>query len=299
VLVSVITPSLQQGRFIERTLESVWRQRHPSFEIEHIVMDGGSTDGTLDILQRWSGRITYFSRPDHGQAAAINAGLAIARGGILAYLNSDDVYLDHAVEAAVAAFDASPDADVIYGDAHCIDSEDRMIGSYPTSDWSLERLHTVCYLCQPAVFFRRSVLDEFGPLDDRLHYCMDYEYWLRLGMGGARFAHIRTPLASSRIHRMAKTIRTTMAAHVETNDMLLARLGKVPDNWLWNYAHAVLDGRGVPRGASRTYLGRIALHTLAAAFRWNGMPSLALLRTLGSWYVRGASTIPPRPEPAD
>jgi hypothetical protein len=96
VLVSVITPSYQQGRFIERTLESVWRQNRGTLAgaIEHIVMDGGSTDGTVEILERWGDRISFSTGPDGGQAAAINAGMAMARGGILAYLNSDDVYYD-------------------------------------------------------------------------------------------------------------------------------------------------------------------------------------------------------------
>lgn len=283
--VSVVTPSFQQGRFLERTLESVWRQRRPECAVEHIVMDGGSTDGTLEILARWRNRIAYSSGPDAGQTAAINAGMALARGEILAYLNSDDVYYDGAVAAAVDAFERDPEADVVYGDADLVDADDRVLGPYPTERWSLERLKLVCFLCQPAVFFRRRVLQRFGPFDERLDHCMDYEYWLRLGLGGLRFVHLPMRLAASRIHPETKTMRAPRAAHTEINDMLKSRIGAIPDNWLWNYAHAVLDDRGVPRERSRAYMARIAMLSVRAAFRWNGFPSLSLLRTLAWWYV--------------
>jgi glycosyltransferase involved in cell wall biosynthesis len=275
-LVSVVTPSLQQGAFLERTIESVARQRG----VEHIVMDGGSTDGTLAILERWRGRITFHSGRDGGQTAAINAGLVIARGDVLAYLNSDDVYDDGAVDAALDAFARDPAADVVYGNANCIDAEDRVIGAYPTEAWSLDRLKVTCFLCQPAVFFRRRVLERFGPFDAALAYCMDYEYWLRLALGGARFVHVDETLAASRLHRDAKTFRAPLAVHEEINGMLRTRLGAVPDNWLWNYAHAVLDERGVARTRDRNYLLRVSALTVAAALRWNGMPSMPMLRML-------------------
>src|SRR6185295_4006787 len=125
---------------------------------------------------------------------------------ILAYLNSDDVYYDGAVGAALEAFRRDPSADVVYGDADFIDADDRVIGRYPTEEWSLERLKLVCFLCQPAVFFRRRVLDELGPFDARFQHCMDYEYWLRLGIRGRRFRHIPVRLAASRVHGSTKTL---------------------------------------------------------------------------------------------
>jgi glycosyltransferase involved in cell wall biosynthesis len=294
VLVSIVTPSYQQGLFIERTLESVARQ---GSGVEHIVMDGGSTDGTVAILERWRERISFSSARDGGQTAAINAGVARARGDVLAYLNSDDVYYEGAVAAAVAAFTRDPDADVVYGDAVHIDVADRVIGTYPTEEWSIERLKLVCFLCQPAVFFRRRVIERFGAFDARLDYCMDYEYWLRLGMRGARFVHIPTRLAASRIHDATKTRSRPREAHTEINNMLRERIGRVPDNWLWNYAHAVLDSRGIARSADRGYLLRAALLTTAAAFRWNGFPSMPLLRGTGSWFVHGSSFVSRGVEP--
>jgi glycosyltransferase involved in cell wall biosynthesis len=284
-----VTPSLQQGRFIERTLESVWRQQRDSLagRIEHIIMDGGSTDGTREILERWSDRLSFSSEPDGGQTEAINAGLALARGEILAYLNSDDVHYEGAILSALSVFDNDPLADVVYGDADWIDADDRLIGPYPTEQWSLERLELICFLCQPAVFFRRRVLERFGPFDSRLHYCMDYEYWLRLGMGGARFVHLPRKLAASRVHPATKTLGSRVQAHAEVNDMLKERLGAVPDNWFSNYAHAVLDGRGVPRTASPDYLIRIARLMVGAAIRWNGYPSMTLLRMVASSFRNG------------
>lgn len=293
--VSIVTPSLQQGQFIERTLRSVWRQNcgRLAGAIEHIVMDGGSTDGTVAILEQWRDRISFSTGRDGGQSAAINAGLAKAGGEILAYLNSDDVYYDGAIAAAVAAFDADPSVDVVYGEGDFIDCDDRFIDRYPTEAWSVERLKLLCFLCQPAVFFRRSVLEQFGPFDAKLHYCMDYEYWLRLAARGARFAYIPVKLAASRIHPATKTLTSPLSAHIETNDMLNERLGTVPDNWLSNYAYAVMDGRGIARDTSRNYLARVAALTAGAAFRWNGFPSISLVRTLTSSLLHGASTVPP------
>jgi glycosyltransferase involved in cell wall biosynthesis len=293
VLVSIVTPSYQQGRFIERTLESVARQ---GGDFEHIVMDGGSTDGTVAILERWRDRISFSSGPDGGQTAAINAGIARARGEVLAYLNSDDVYYDGAVAAAVEAFERDPSADVVYSDAVHIDAGDRIIGTYPTEEWSMARLKLVCFLCQPAVFFRRRVIERFGPFDARLNYCMDYEYWLRLGMRGARFVHIPMRLAASRVHDATKTRTRPRQVHREINNMLRERIGTVPDNWLWNYAHAILDARGVARSAERSYLLRAAMLTAIAAFRWNGFPSMSLLRGTGSWFVHGSSFVTRRAE---
>ena len=280
--VSIITPSFQQASFIERTLESVWKQRQTLPGIEHIVMDGGSTDGTLDILHRWKDRIQFSSGPDDGQTAAINAGLAVARGEILAYLNSDDVLYERALARVASAFAANPDVDVVYGQADLIDEADRIVGAYPTEPWSLQRLKLICFLCQPATFFRRRTLERFGDFDSRLQYCMDYEYWLRLATRGAQFLYLPEKLAAARNHGAAKTQRFRRQAHVEINDVLKRVFGVVPDNWLTNYACAVLDAQGVRRSRNAAYVSRLTLHALYAAFRWNGLPSARDVRAIGS-----------------
>jgi len=285
VLVSIVTPSFQQGEFIERTLASVARQEG----VEHIVMDGGSTDGTAAVLRRWRDRIAYTSGPDGGQTEAINTGLARSAGEILAYLNSDDIYYDGAIAAVVQAFRDHPEADVVYGDADIIDADDCVLRSYPTEEWSLERLKLVCFLCQPAVFFRRRVFEQCGPFDARFDHCMDYEYWLRLAMRGRKFVHIPVKLAASRAHARTKTMSVPRRVHTEINDMLKERFGRIPDNWLWNYAHAVLDDRGMARESNRRYATRAALLAVGAALRWNGWPSVSLMRSAASSVVRGSA----------
>jgi len=209
-------------------------------------------------------------------------------------LNALNSQLNDELGHAVAAFDADPSVDVVYGDADFIDCDDRFIARYPTEEWSLERLKLICFLCQPAVFFRRRVLEQFGPFDTNLHYCMDYEYWLRLAARGVRFLHIPVTLAASRIHPTTKTLSSPLSVHTEIIDMLKAYVGTIPDNWFSNYAYAVLDARGVARNVSRGYLARIAVRAVGAAFRWNGFPSVSLLRMLASSLLRGASTVPPR-----
>ena len=192
--VSIVTPSYNQGRFLERTIRSVLAQRDaaPAFRgpFEYLVMDGGSRDESVEILKRYSADLQWVSEKDRGQADAVNKGLARATGEIIGWLNSDDIFYPGALAAAVDFFARRPDIDVVYGNGNHIDERDGIIEPYPTEDWDFERLKERCFLCQPAVFFRRRVVERFGPLGVQWHYALDYEYWLRLGKGGARFARI-------------------------------------------------------------------------------------------------------------
>jgi GT2 family glycosyltransferase len=265
VKVSVVTPSFQHARFLERTLDSVERQE--GVEVEHMVCDAASTDGTVELLRARGARVRWVSEPDAGQADAVNKGIRATDGEIIGWLNSDDVYYPGALAAVRAHFERHPEVDVVYGDADHIDLEDRPFEAYPTEPFDLRRLVQACFLCQPATFFRRRAAERHGLLDARLQYCMDYEYWLRLALAGARFAHLPVKLAGSRLYAENQTLGSRVKVHAEINDMLKRTLGRVPRRWLVNYAYAVVDAEGA---SGLTRRPRALVQFLRAARRWNG-----------------------------
>lgn len=181
-LVSVVTPSYNQGRFIRATIESVLSQDYPN--LEYIVMDGGSTDETGAIVREYGSRIVFVSKPDRGQSHAINEGFRLAKGSVLAWLNSDDVFLPGAVGSAVRVLSCNPDAGLVYGDGYLIDAAGNITGRFPhTREPDLWRLvHLSDYILQQSVFFRREVLDDVGYVDESLHYGLDWDLFIRIGM---------------------------------------------------------------------------------------------------------------------
>ncbi len=284
---SIITPSLDQGTFIERTIRSVLEQAPQGSGVEYIVVDGGSRDGTLSVLQRYSDQLRWISEPDHGQAHAFNKGVRATSAELIGWVNSDDVYLPGALRAVCSFFKAHPEVDVLYGEADYVDEHDRVIGRYPTEAFDLARLHETCYLCQPAVFFRRRLVDRFGLLDERLHYTLDYEYWLRLARGGAVFAHIPDVLAASRLHAGIKTYAGRLKQHQEMNWMMRQRLGSVPDQWLYNYAHARLEQTNLDRTKHLRFGLALTVLTLWASLRWNHTVPSSVRGTMVIWLKDG------------
>lgn len=278
---SVVTPSFDQAQFIERTLRSVLDQRVDS--LEYVVCDGGSTDGTLDILRRYEDRLRWVSERDGGQAEAVNKGLSLTSGEVIGWLNSDDIYCPGALEYVCAFFDEHPDVDIVYGDANHIDEEDLVIEPYYTEDWDYERFKDVCFVCQPAVFFRRRIVSRHGLLDRSLRYCMDYEYWLRIG---ATTPFVRLPriVAGSRMYRTNKTIGSRVAVHAEINGMLKRTIGMVPTRWLYNYAFAVYDARGWDRRDLHRHAWVFSTAMAVACLRWRRSIPLSVFHTLGTWF---------------
>jgi len=205
-LVSIVTPSLNQGRFIEDAVKSVLGQDYP--RVEYLVMDGGSTDETLSVLRRYHGALQFTSGPDGGQAAAINGGFRATAGEVLGWLNADDLYEPAAVSAAVAYLREHPETALVYGDARHVDTEGRDLGPCAyVEPANVERLiHEVDYIVQPASFFRRSAFEAVGGLDESLHWALDYDLWLKIAR---RFpiAYLPRPLARYRLTGENKTAR--------------------------------------------------------------------------------------------
>lgn len=215
---SIITPSLNQGAWLEENLRSVRRAAgEAGVEVEHLVMDGGSTDGTKEILARQD-FARWTSEPDAGQTDAINKGLRQSTGEILGYLCADDFLEPGALAQVSEAFRAAPHADVVYGDAFFLESDSGWKRLKRAGDFSVRRLRRGNFLLQPAVFWRRSVYEKSGALDAGLQYCMDHEYWLRIA-AHTRWQYLPAPLAVCRLHADAKTSRALAAAWQEAAQM--------------------------------------------------------------------------------
>lgn len=281
--VSIVTPSFNQGQFIERTLQSVASQISRNIEIEHVVFDGGSTDDTVEVLKRFKPAVRWVSEKDNGQTDAVNKGIRATSGEVIGWLNSDDIYYPGAIAKAVAYFADHPEVDVVYGMADHIDLNDHAFEEYPTEPWDFERLKETCFICQPALFFRRSVVEQHGLLDESLNYCMDYEYWLRLAKEGVRFGYLEEKLAGSRLYADNKTLGARVKVHKEINDMFKKLFGKVPDRWLFNYAHAVEEHHSTPNGDKSYFAFKIGVSSLLAALRWNRRISKTMLKSVCRW----------------
>jgi glycosyltransferase involved in cell wall biosynthesis len=232
-LVSIITPSYNQGIFIRETIESVLTQSYPY--IEYIVVDGGSADDTPDILRSYGDRIIWVSEKDKGQADAVNKGLKMAKGEIIGWLNSDDTYLPEAVQKAVDYLQKRSWIDMVYGEGYYTDKDGQITDRYETERFDRERLAETCYICQPTAFFRRAAAERVGWLDERLQLCMDYELWIKIALTG-RIAYLPEYLATSRLYEENKTMSRKGEVYREVCATVKKHFGYVPLNWLYGYA---------------------------------------------------------------
>ena len=203
--VTYIIPSYQQGRFIGQCLDSIACQGLKRNDIEILVFDGGSTDNTIDTLSNHVLKPTWVSRADGGQGAAINDGLRRAKGDVIAWINSDDFYYPDAIRHVLRFFEEHAEAEIVFGRGNYVDEESRLIEEYKTESWDFDRLADFCFICQPAVFFKRTIPEKHGYLDESLRVAMDYEYWLRIGKHQP-FHRIDAVLAASRLHNESKTL---------------------------------------------------------------------------------------------
>ncbi|MEW5870914.1 MAG: glycosyltransferase family 2 protein [Chloroflexota bacterium] len=236
-LVSIVTPSYNQAQFLENTIQSVLAQDYPKPLIEYLIVDGGSQDGSLEIIQRYAGALSWWvSEPDSGQAEAINKGLRKAHGEIVAWLNSDDLYLPGAVTRAVSALQANPGLGMVFGDAITIDTQGQLLNQLQFGNWELADLMNFRIICQPAVFMRRAVLEKAGYLDQSYHYMLDHHLWVRIArlapIGHIDYLPLHSvdsptelvprglPLAAARHHPGAKNVAQPVKFGQETMRLL-------------------------------------------------------------------------------
>ena len=280
-LVSVVTPSLNMRRFLGETIRSVLDQDYA--QIEYLVMDGGSTDGTLELLKQQ--QVRHVSEPDRGQADAVNRGFARTSGAIFAFLNADDTYLPGAVSAAVRAFAEHPEAGVVYGDAWYIDEVGRRLKPYPVEAFDRRNLERRCFLCQPAAFFRREAFAAVGMLDAGLRFALDYDLWIRMAQHYT-MVKIDHALANSRIHGGTKTMSEMRPAMRETLAVLQRHYQYVPYNWLYGYGHHCLTGQSLALETPRTNVSS-ACYSLALGARYNWRHPVRFCRDLVETAKKG------------
>lgn len=299
-LVSIVTPSFNQADFLELTLRSVLEQDYP--RIQYLVADGGSSDGSVAVIQRYAHKLAWWvSESDLGQADAVNKGFSRVQGEIIGWVNSDDLLLPGAVSAVVAAFDAHPEASMVFGDVVSIDERGQTINIMRYGQWGLDDLMTFHIIGQPGVFFRRSALEQAGGLDLSYHFLLDHQLWLRLAQTG-EMHYLPQALAAARFHAAAKNIAQAarfgeeayrIVAWMQTQPALAERYSRL-NRRIWAGAHRfnaryLLDG-GQAGAALKSYGRSLAADPPTALQEWHRMLyaglSLVGLGRLKSLYYR-------------
>jgi len=296
-LVSIITPSYNQAKYLEQTIQSVLSQDYP--RIEYIVIDGASKDGSVDIIKKYADKLTYWeSKKDKGQADAINKGFAHATGEIIAWLNSDDYYLPGAVRAAVKVFEENPDVVLVYGDMLAVDENSTTFNTLTYKQLTLEDLFCFQIIGQPAVFMRRSALQKTSGLDLTFHFLLDHLLWIKIAKQG-KILHVSQTWAAARYHAEAKNVAKAAEFGLEAfriletiaQDKDLAKALLDVDRRAHASAFRVdarylLDG-GLPAKALRQWFRALFIHPPTALTRMNIFVS-SVLNILGLEKLREA-----------
>jgi len=292
-----VTPSYNQAAYLEQTIQSVLGQDYP--RIEYIVVDGGSTDDSVEIIRKYADRLAYWvSEKDRGQADAINKGLARTSGEILAWLNSDDYYMLNTLSVAVRCFEQNPDVAMVYGDMLAVDGNGQTINVLRYKQLSLQDLLCFQIVGQPSVFFRRSAFEKAGPLETSFHFMLDHQLWIRLAQQG-RILHVPQVWSAARYHPGAKNRARAAEFGREAFrvlDWAKSQPGLAePVRGVKRRAHAsahrydaryLLDG-GQPGAALVAWLRALLLHPPTALQRLNILVS-ALLELTGLSRLREA-----------
>ncbi|MBE0672124.1 MAG: glycosyltransferase [Anaerolineales bacterium] len=297
ILVSIITPSYNQAVYLEQTILSVLNQDYP--RIEYILVDGASTDGSLEIIKKYKDKFAWWvSEKDHGQADAINKGFAHATGEIVAWLNSDDYYLGGTVSAAIKTFEENPDVVLVYGNMLAVDEHGKTFNALHYKPLTLEDLLCFQIVGQPAVFMRRSALQKTNGLDLNFHFLLDHFLWIQIARHG-KILHVNQTWAAARYHAEAKNRAKAaefgreafrILESVKQDENLAPILSKV-NRRAYASAHRVdsrylLDG-GLPAKAVSAWMRALVIHPPTALARLNIFIS-AVLNMLGLEKIREA-----------
>ena len=283
---AIITPSYNQGRFIERTILSVLQQ--PLQDIEYWVIDGGSTDETLRVLEKYQDRLQWISEPDRGQTDALNKGILRTQGDIIGWLNSDDIYYPGVLPQVMRFFADHPEVNILYGRANHIDTEDAVIEPYPTREWDYPALLESCFVCQPAVFFRRRIIEKYGLFDEELKYCMDYEYWLRVGAAES-MTFFPLLLAGSRLYDSNKTLGCRRQVREEILEMIYRKTGAPSLSWSVSLGRYEAEELGLGRNGlvGEIRFLRHVLRVVCREFAKKGVRVDAKkLTVLAGWWIK-------------
>lgn len=254
LMVSIITPSYNQGVYLEDAIRSVLSQEG-DFYLDYIIQDAASTDNSVSIIKKYDGLLKnkkwqikckgieyrWSSKKDKGQADAIKKGFYMAKGEILAWLNSDDVYEPLAIKKALDAFSRNPDAAMAYGRSYYIDANGDEKGEYPASPFDMKKLAVFNFISQPSVFFRRKAYEKSGMINEKLRYAMDYDLWIRLSTQGS-VVFIDEPLSRYRMHEESKTMSGRLAIEntKESLDVVMRHFNWAPLGRVFIYSYYLL-----------------------------------------------------------
>ena len=303
--ISIITPSYNQAPYLEQTIRSVLEQDYP--DIEYMVVDGGSTDGSVEIIQRYADQLAWWvSEPDQGQADAINKGLAQVSGDIVAWLNSDDLYQPGTLAKIARVFQSHPEVGLVYGDVLSIDQDSKVFNVMRFRQSDLQDLLTFNIISQPGVFMRRIIQQKAGQLDTRYHYLLDHHLWIRMA-NQAPMRYLNETLAAARYHPDAKNIDQAarfgqdayaIMAWLQADPEMAGHLAPIARH-AWAGAHRfnaryLLDG-DQPLEALGSYLRSLWSHPPTALTEWHRMVfaflSLIGLKRLKSAYLKARKAL--------